>query len=182
MRCAACGAEVDASDGLRFTCPRASADDGVDHLLIPVPREGAPWPDSDELNPFLRYRTLLFPYRFARGLGLSDEGYCELVVELDDAIAEVDGAGFRETPLRKMEELGADVWVKDETRHVGGSHKARHLMGVMIALLALDRIRGREEALPRLAIASCGNAALAAAVIARAAPVSYTHLTLPTKA
>ncbi len=169
MRCAACGAEVDASQGLIFTCPRATLDDGVDHLLTPVPLEGSDWPESEEQNPFLRYRTLLFPYRLARELGLSDQSYCDLVSELDDAIAQVDGAGFRETPILQVDELGPDVWVKDETRHVGGSHKARHLMGVMIATLAVERASGRHQAPPRLAIASCGNAALAAAVIARAA-------------
>jgi threonine synthase len=58
--------------------------------------------------------------------------------------------------------------VKDETGNVAGSHKARHLMGLMVHLLVAEQAgvapEGRE-----LAIASCGNAALAAAVIARAA-------------
>jgi threonine synthase len=53
--------------------------------------------------------------------------------------------------------------VKDDTGNVGGSHKARHLFGTMLHL-AIDQDEGRE-----LAIASCGNAALAAAVVAKAA-------------
>jgi threonine synthase len=60
---------------------------------------------------------------------------------------------------------------KDETHNVSGSHKARHLMGVMIHL-RLAEVAGlyAPTALRRrLAIASCGNAALAAAVVARAA-------------
>ena len=57
-----------------------------------------------------------------------------------------------------------DAWVKDETGNVGGSHKGRHLMGLAIWLDVVQIGRTRP-----LAIASCGNAALAAAVIARAA-------------
>jgi threonine synthase len=100
-----------------------------------------------------------------------------VVRRLDDAVAHVDGHGFAMTPLRRsaalearlgMEPRGA-VWIKDETGGVAGSHKARHLMGIMIQLevvraLGLDDPRRRG-----LAIASCGNAALAAAVVARAA-------------
>ncbi|MBI4615282.1 MAG: pyridoxal-phosphate dependent enzyme, partial [Planctomycetes bacterium] len=69
------------------------------------------------------------------------------------------------------------VWVKDETGNVSGSHKARHLFGILLALEVADRLRGGPHvARPAggpgrapLAIASCGNAALAAAVLARAA-------------
>jgi threonine synthase len=90
------------------------------------------------------------------------------------------------------------VWVKDETHNVSGSHKARHLMGTLIELEIADRVRAARGAggsadaaraavavspgaaartgdvipaggRPPLAIASCGNAALAAAVVARAA-------------
>ncbi|MGH7754335.1 MAG: pyridoxal-phosphate dependent enzyme, partial [Gemmatimonadales bacterium] len=54
---------------------------------------------------------------------------------------------------------------------VSGSHKGRHLMGLLIHLEVVDRLglaRGNGGT-PTLAIASCGNAALAAAVVARAA-------------
>ena len=67
------------------------------------------------------------------------------------------------------------VWVKDETGNVSGSHKARHLFGTLLELAVEEaratrptRRRRRPHA-PPLAIASCGNAALAAAVVARAA-------------
>lgn len=59
--------------------------------------------------------------------------------------------------------LGSKLWVKDDTNNVGGSHKARHLFGTMLHL-AIEDEPGRD-----LAIASCGNAALAAAVVAKAA-------------
>jgi threonine synthase len=61
------------------------------------------------------------------------------------------------------------VWIKDETGNVSGSHEGRHLMGVLIHLAVMERCGLLDPARRReLAIASCGNAALAAAVVARA--------------
>jgi threonine synthase len=96
---------------------------------------------------------------------------------LDLSIARVDGHGFRETPFARAAELsdrlgftgGGGVWVKDETGAVAGSHKARHLMGIMISLRVAEELDPSATAGRPLAIASCGNAALAAAVVARAA-------------
>ncbi len=131
------------------------------------------FPDADHPNPFIRYRTLFHGYHLGRAAGMSDDDHVHLVEQLDKAVADVDGHGFAETPLARNEELstalGCWVWVKDETGGVSGSHKARHLMGLMIHLLVAEQTGlapadGRE-----LAIASCGNAALAAAVVARAA-------------
>jgi threonine dehydratase len=64
------------------------------------------------------------------------------------------------------------VWVKDETANVAGSHKARHLFTVLLHLLVVEQV-GRapwatEADRPPLAIASCGNAAIAAATLAAA--------------
>jgi threonine synthase len=62
------------------------------------------------------------------------------------------------------------VWVKDETGNVTGSHKGRHLMGVLLHLEVAERLGLADAgARPDLAIGSCGNAALAAAALARAA-------------
>jgi threonine synthase len=127
-------------------------------------------------NPFIRYRQRFHSYHVARAAGWSDERYVELVTQLDEAIAAVDGSGFRTTPLVRSAELAAKVglaptaelWIKDETGNVSGSHKARHLMGVMLALRVAEET-GRADPDAPLAIASCGNAALAAAVVARAA-------------
>ena len=89
----------------------------------------------------------------------------------------VDGHGFRSTPFGRAavlsERLGfardGGVWVKDETGNVSGSHKARHLFGLLVHLEVVERL-GRADPghRPHLAIASCGNAALAAAVVAAA--------------
>lgn len=173
--CAGCGWRAPADEPLPFRCARAGGDD-VDHVMV---RELDPthvsFPDVDEEepNPFVRYRELFHAYHLGRDRGMSDQEHVHLVEQLDKAVAGVDGVGFAETPLARSgelsERLGCHVWVKDETRNVSGSHKARHLMGLMVHLLATEQVGlappdGRE-----LAIASCGNAALAAAVVARAA-------------
>ena len=35
--------------------------------------------------------------------------------------------------------LAGDLWIKDETVNVSGSHKGRHLMGAMLYLRVLER-------------------------------------------
>lgn len=137
------------------------------------------FPAEGESNPFLRYRTLFHSYHLGRAGGLTDDDYVEIVRRLDAAVAHVDGHGFTVTPYRRSDALSerlglsapGGVWVKDETGNVSGSHKARHLMGLLIHLEVVERLglvrRGGDGA-PALAIASCGNAALAAAVVARA--------------
>jgi threonine synthase len=177
FRCHGCGTTVDATRVWPFRCPQANAGDDIDHVLIAEPPASA-FPSGAEQNPFLRYRTLLSPYRLARDAGLSDAAWSEIVEELDTALIAVDGRGFRVTPMSEQKKLAAalglkeSLWVKDETGNVSGSHKARHLMGVMLYLRVLEVAKlpaGNALRSRRLAIASCGNAALAAAVIARAA-------------
>jgi threonine synthase len=120
-------------------------------------------------NPFIRFRWLLDSYRAAMENGWSDADFVALVGRLDEAVASVDGHGFTITPLlhpRSLSEalgLGTErMWVKDDTGNVGGSHKARHLFGTMLHLAVEPGAEGE------LAIASCGNAAVAAAVVAKA--------------
>jgi threonine synthase len=174
--CAGCGAEPDAG-AYPFRCPNAGMGDDVDHVLrreLDLSRVGFPYGDP-EPNPFVRYRTLLHAYHVALQGGMTDEAFCELVRELDARVAEVDGHGFVVTPFERSDALSdklgfsaeGGVWVKDETGNVSGSHKARHLFGVLLYLEVRERL-GAAADRPDLAIASCGNAALAAAVIAAA--------------
>jgi len=128
--------------------------------------------DATGGHPFLRYREALTAWRRAADHDLSDARFEAIVTELDAAVAEVDGAGFVETPLVALqatsERTGARVFAKIEAGSVSGSHKARHLFGIMVDLLVREAV-GDIDGRPSLAIASCGNAALAAAVVARAA-------------
>ena len=175
--CAGCGSEPHPSEAYPFRCPKARIGDDVDHVLrrkLDLSRVHAPFDKSQ--NPFLRFRTLLHAYQVGRAGGLSDAALVELVGELDERVAAVDGHGFRTTPFSRSDELSVElgftgqggVFVKDETGNVAGSHKARHLFGVLLWLEVAERLGlarwGRRE----LAIASCGNAALAAAVVAAA--------------
>ncbi len=123
-------------------------------------------------SPFVRYRERLDSHAAALAGGLSDNWFVETVEKLDAEVAAVDGHGFTVTPTAAMPELAAaagldvELHAKVEVDNVGGSHKARHLFGVTIAML-VDEALGAP--IPdQLAIASCGNAALGASVIARA--------------
>lgn len=171
--CSGCGRAAPAEEPLPFRCPGAGTDD-VDHVMV---RELEPthvnFPDEGEPNPFVRYRELFHAYHLGRAAGMSDGDHVHLVEQLDKAVAAVDGRGFVETPLAHnaslSDRLGCEVWVKDETGNVAGSHKARHLMGLMIHLTVVEQAGLADLGDRELAIASCGNAALAAAVVARAA-------------
>jgi threonine synthase len=179
LACAGCGTpHADGARPFPFQCVRARELPDVDHVIrrrLDAARLGAA--ADDRVNPFLRYRRFLHSYQFARDRGMSDAAYVDLVTRLDDAVARVDGHGFRVTPFQRRPELGAplgieapgSVWVKDETGDVSGSHKARHLMGVMLYLQVVEALGLGAPRDRSLAIASCGNAALAAAVVARAA-------------
>jgi threonine synthase len=171
--CSGCGYEAPPDDPFPFRCPNRG--DGADHVMTRVLHgSAATWPSGGEANPFVRYRTLAHSYHLARRHGMPDDRYVELVGDLDRAVAEVDGHGFTVSPFAGQAALAervgvADLWVKDETGNVSGSHKGRHLMGLLILLEVAERtgLAGRDPGRP-LAIASCGNAALAAAVVARA--------------
>lgn len=160
--CAVCGAVVDERARWPWRCPRATTADPY-HVLVPPPASALP---IDDPNPFARYVHRLAALRIA-----DPDDRVDLVRRLDTAVASVEGHGFAVTPLARSDELsdalGFDpiggVWVKDETGNVAGSHKARHLASIMLHLLATDD--GRR---PPLAIASCGNAAVAAATLAAA--------------
>jgi threonine synthase len=174
LACAGCGWAAPSPEESRypFRCPKAARGD-VDHV---VTRKLDPFRveflRGDDPNPFIRHREMSHAWHSARRRGLTDEAYVDIVRRLDDAVAAVDGRGFRTTPFGRHDalsarlgfEAGGGAWVKDETGNVAGSHKARHLMGILLYLQVVER---RER--PPLAIASCGNAALAAAVLARAA-------------
>ena len=179
--CGGCGWQAADDDPFPFTCGGARPGDDTDHVLVrTLDASRVTFPNDAHPNPFVAYRTLIRSYHLARAHGMQDDEYVRLVRDADDAVARVDGKGFLRTPLRRYNELdrrlgfrsGGGVWVKDETPNVSGSHKGRHLMGVLLHLKVVERLGlgGREA--PRLAIASCGNAALAAAVIAAAGGLS----------
>lgn len=186
LRCSGCGAEAASDDALPFRCPNAGSGDDIDHVLrrqlvVENALRGPAWRLSfldEEPNPFVRYRRLFHSFDVATARGMTEADFVHLVRSVSHAIAGVSGEGFRETSFDSHAVLnealgrkGGSLRVKDETGNVSGSHKARHLAGLML-WLEVARRTGLTALGPgdsRLAIASCGNAALAAAVVARAA-------------
>jgi len=123
-------------------------------------------------STFEIYRERLDSYRAALAAGLSDADVVDTIRGLDASVEAVDGVGFGVTPLSAQPALAeavgidAELWVKNETGNVSGTHKGRHLFGVALGH-ELERRTGQPFD-GRYAIASCGNAALAASVVARA--------------
>ncbi len=182
LACAGCGYFMPVEERFPFRCPKRREEDDIDHVLKETLSSTAAGisglTDPEETNPFLKYRKLFHAYQMAREWGLSDAEYVAIVRGLDEAVKRVDRHGFVETPFEAEPKLAkalrlseGALWVKDETGNVSGSHKARHLMGIMIWMEAVRRAFPDEATgpSPTLAIASCGNAALAAAVVAHAA-------------
>ena len=150
--CAGCGWKAPPLEPRPFRCPSAGNDD-VDHVLARRLEGMTAGPFLDrEPNPFVRFRTFTHAWHTAMALGMSDDEFVSLI-----------RIGFRQTPFERCNGFRA----KDETVNIAGSHKARHLMGLMLWLLVAERI-DPSLGKARLAIASCGNAALAAATVAQA--------------
>ena len=176
--CSVCGARVDIGTPLSWRCPNAT--DADRHHVLRFESTLEPFRPDDNDNPFLAYRRWLAVDAFGERIGLTEADRIRIISSLDVDIAAVAGTGFRTTPLTRADDLSTalgfsgagGVWVKDETHNVAGSHKARHLMTEMIHLLFAEAA-GRTPwttpaARPPLAIASCGNAAIAASTLAAA--------------
>ncbi|MFM7253603.1 MAG: PLP-dependent lyase/thiolase [Ilumatobacteraceae bacterium] len=176
-RCAVCGAITPVAEVMTWRCPAAAADG---HHAPRLVQGIAPLRQSPDPNPFVAFRPYLAWDALAASRGLSADERTDIVRSLDARVAAVAGTGFVWTPFERNDGLSdalgfaADggVWVKDETAHVAGSHKARHLFSILLHLVTLERLgeapwssAGERK---RLAIASCGNAAIAASTLAAA--------------
>jgi threonine dehydratase len=178
-RCATCAAEVAIDQLLMWRCPGAT---DAHHVLVPQ-RPAGPLAVVEHDDPFIAFDAELAWSRCAQAHGLG--------VEDRRAILDRLGLQFRRTPCHRHDELSArlgftsagGVWVKDETHQVGGSHKARHLMTIVLHLLTCEQVGAAPwdpHDRPRLAISSCGNAAIAAATLAAAASWPLDVMVPPT--
>lgn len=175
LQCAVCRREVDIATPLAWRCPNSTFADRH-HVLqlvaseigessvqesVALAHQGTGLEVIDDSNPFVRYGPRLAWWAFARANGLADDDCIALTRDV--------AAGFTVTPFERSVSLSdglrRSIWVKNETDNVGGSHKARHLVTIMLHLRAAETL-GMLRERPRLAIASCGNAAIAAATLA----------------
>ena len=186
--CMVCGAVVDIASPFPWRCPNSTLLDrrhvlAIVHAEHTGPANGlagqeaaAPAPWHAGANPFITHDRDLAWAAFADANGIDATTRRTIVTELDRRVQQVAGVGFVPTPFGRSDLLsdalgfadGGGVWVKDETGGVGGSQKARHLFTILLHLVAAERL-GLLAQRPPLAIASCGNAALAAATLAAAA-------------
>lgn len=164
-RCAVCGTTVDVATPYPFTCPRSSPTDRR-HVLHPVVEPAAEDAGPvDDPNPLVAYGPRMAWWAFGTAHGMSEAALVDLARDV--------GTGFEVTPFAShdldLRRSGAPVtvWVKDETGNVGGSHKSRHLAGILLHLRVAEALGLATNGRPMLAIASCGNAAVAAATLAQ---------------
>jgi len=157
--CRVCGAEEDVATPFSWTCPSASPEDP--HHVLRLVDDGVEAEVIDDANPFVRFAPRSAWFAFALANGMSEAAALSLAASVAD--------GFSITPFTVNEALsdrfGVEVWVKDETGQLAGSHKARHLVSIMLHLRVAEEL-GLLGRRPPLAISSCGNAALAASTLA----------------
>jgi len=158
------------------------------HHVLHFENSVEPFRPTDDSNPYLAFREYLAVDSFGAAIGLSEAERIRIIQETNEAIASIAGTGFLRTPLYRSSELSealgftaeGGVWIKDETHNVAGSHKARHLFTELLHLLFAE-VAGvspwTPSTRPPLAIASCGNAAIAASTLAAAVqwPI-YVHV------
>ncbi len=176
--CAVCHAVVGLESSLIFACPHATDTDRR-HVLH-IHESIHPLQPIADSNPFLSFRKHLAVDAFGARIGLDELERINIISATNKQIEQVCGTGFVTTPITRQDRLSdalgfsaaGGVWVKDETHNVAGSQKGRHLFGTLLYLLMSERASrvpwASLEQRPALAIASCGNAAIAAASLARA--------------
>ncbi|HBM15505.1 MAG TPA: hypothetical protein DD381_04060 [Lentisphaeria bacterium] len=119
-------------------------------------------------DPYILFKKYFFSYYLAEKLNVN---YELIVNSINSELRKFGEPGFNFTPLIVKDDIKGipgKTLIKNETVNVSGSHKARHLMGNIIYIEVL-RKAGIINEKPKLAIYSCGNAALGAAAVAKAA-------------
>jgi threonine synthase len=183
LYCPACQSWHDPLTGI-LACPGARSgqkhgqvsgrENTQEHALIPVAdpelfsTSAQALHTDDGLQPFAAFAPG-FVFASVR----KQTQYQDLLHGITQRLEYLEQEHLRATPLLRSPELASalghagQVWIKDETGAITGSHKIRHLLATMFYLEGLRHARGTDEK-PPLAISSCGNAALAAAAAARA--------------
>ena len=177
-RCSVCGTKVTINEIFSWRCPNSTSLNR--HHVLELENAIAPLRSSGDTNPYIAFQRYLAWDAFAATLGLDFVARTKIIRDLDEAVAKVAGVGFRTTPFARNDALSdalgfnnrGGVWIKDETHNVAGSQKARHLFTELLHLITVELVGHAPwespTQRPALAIASCGNAAIAASTLARA--------------
>jgi threonine synthase len=176
LKCIGCGTKY-RLDGPYpvYGCENCESNE-LNHVLEKSLADDQLFPNLEEIiqrknsisNPFSIFREFFFVYYLAQYLNVDYEA---ILCDINTGLKDIGETIFQVTPIQIIENLKLSqgkIFIKDETNNVTGSHKARHLMGNILYLEVLVRA-GILKNKPKLAVYSCGNAALGAAAVARAA-------------
>ena len=122
-------------------------------------------------DPYTLFKKFFFSYYLAEKLNVNFDA---IVNSINAELRKFGEPSFNFTPFiikDDLKEIPGKTLIKNETVNVSGSHKARHLMGNILYLEVL-RKAGIISEKPKLAIYSCGNAAMGAGAVAKAAGYS----------
>ena len=180
-RCAVCGAHGADRHAVAVALPqRPRAEDRAPRAAARR-RPARPLRPPDDPNPFVALPARGWRgHAFAAANGMTVDAAAALVRDARRrASPRVDGTGFRVTPFARADALSRRARLRRRRRRVGqgrdrptsaAATRPATCSRILLHLLAAERLGlapcGRER--PPLAIASCGNAALAAATLAAA--------------
>jgi len=172
LRCPSCRRDYPIESGIFSCLDSRPREEHTLRRMLPPGREVSDGIQSSwaagSRQTFDVLRHLLSAHRL-----LGQDRYRRILEGAAEQLLRAGARDFMVTPLTEEPALASALnrtgrlWVKNETGNVTGSHKGRHLMATLLYLEALRKLKA-ESAKKILAIYSCGNAALAAAAVARA--------------
>ncbi|MCF7790457.1 MAG: pyridoxal-phosphate dependent enzyme [Victivallales bacterium] len=175
LKCSGCGLKPDFTNMLINSCGNRGIGD-TDHILnsrinfTEQNYRGNIVSNKNNVssnNPFIYFKDHFLSYHTAR---LYNVDFGEIINNIQKRLSATVKKEFSFTPVSIHNNISTlkNLIIKNETVNVSGSHKSRHLMGNILYLEVL-RKAGILNYKPNLSVYSCGNAAIAAAIIANAA-------------
>ena len=126
-----------------------------------------------DTNPYIIYKAFFFSYYLSQYLKID---FNKIIYDIDKNLKIINNNSFIKTKIISCNlnhinpntKNNIKIFIKNETNNISGSHKSRHLMGNIIYFDILYK-KNIYLIKPKLGIYSCGNAAIAAAIIAKSA-------------
>jgi len=170
LKCITCNSKHTLADSNAVYGCKNRKNDDLNHILEKYISRKLVLPSIDEIiyrkkvdtTPYSIFCDFFFLFHLAEQLNVD---YKAIISDIDNGLRQIGEPPFKQTPIHIQEN---NIFIKDKTANVIGSHKARHLMGNILYLEILVR-SGTIREKPKLAVYSCGNAAMGAAAVAKAA-------------